>query len=161
MAKMATLKTNELAKARLASCYTVIDGKRISVMNAKKLEYKIDIETQEIEVLGTLIDQPGQTKAKVTGKLSQFDNDPIFHDLAVKFVHEGVQTFFDIYATNEDPTSVKNIGRRSVVLKNCVFKGVNTTAFDVSGKYLEKEIEFIAGDIEYPEQFKTPSKMEG
>ena len=161
MAQMATVKSNELAKSRLATCYTVINGKRYSVMNAKKLEYKINIETQEFGVLGTLIDQAGQTKVKITGKLSQFDNDPIFHDLAIKYATKGEQTFFDIYATNEDPTSVGNIGRRTVILKDCVFKGVNTVAFDVEGKYLEKEIEFIAGGIEYPEQFKLSDKMEG
>ena len=150
MAQMATVKSNELAKSRLATCYTVINGKRYSVMNAKKLEYKIDIETQEFGVLGTLIDQAGQTKVKITGKLSQFDNDPIFHDLAIKYATKG-----------EHPTSVGNIGRRTVILKDCVFKGVNTVAFDVEGKYLEKEIEFIAGGIEYPEQFKLSDKMEG
>lgn len=53
--------------------------------------------------------------AKGSGTLEIYKNTSLFDDMILKFLNEGIDTYFDLQVVTEDPTS--NAGRSSMVLE--------------------------------------------
>lgn len=67
----------------------------------------------------------------------------------------GVDTYFDIQVTNEDPTS--SIGAQTVLLKDCNLDSVVLASFDVDADVLEEDVDFTFSDADLLEKFKKPT----
>ena len=67
----------------------------------------------------------------------------------------GVDTYFDIQVTNEDPTS--SIGAQTVLLKDCNLDSVVLASFDVDADVLEEDLDFTFSDADLLEKFKKPT----
>ena len=77
--------------------------------------------------------------------------------MILKYLNEGVDTYFDLQVVNEDPTS--EAGKRTVILTDCNIDKITVAAFDAEGKWLEDEIAFTFEGIKVPEKFKELDGM--
>lgn len=70
----------------------------------------------------------------------------------IDYKNTGVDTYFEIQITNEDPQT--ELGRQTLVLKQCNLDGGMLTKFDADGEYLEEDIDGTFEDFTMPEKFK-------
>lgn len=142
----------------LATCWVTIEGRRLLLMQAKKLNAKMEKQKKEIPILGKVSKANRSNGMKYSGSMTVYYNTSIFRELAKRYQDTGEDFYFDIQVTNEDPTS--SIGRQTVILKDCNLNGLTITAFDVDAESLEEDMDFTFESFELPEQFALLEGME-
>ena len=152
-----TMFAGDVISSKLASAYITINNNRYLLFQAKSLKATIEKEKEQVAILGRLLKGNKSVSAKGSGTLTIYKNTSIFDDLILQFVNTGVDTYFDLQITNEDPTS--NAGRRTVILTGCNLDKSDVAVFDAEGKWLEDEISFTFEGIKIPEKFKMLDGM--
>ena len=108
-----TMFAGDVISAKLASAYTTINGNRYLLFQAKSLEATIEKDKKEVPILGRLLKGNKSVGAKGSGTLRIYKNTSLFDDMIMDFVNNGVDTYFDLQISNEDPTA--KAGRRTVI----------------------------------------------
>ena len=142
-----TMLAKDVISAKLASAYVTVDGNRYLLFQAKSLEATIEKEKEEVAILGRLMKGNKSVSAKGSGTLTIYKNTSLFENMMLKYVNQGVDTYFDLQVVNNDPTSGCNIDKGTVA------------GFDAEGKWLEDEISFTFEGIKVPEKFKELDGM--
>lgn len=137
-----------------ARAYTTIDGRNEELFYAKKLESKIEKEKSEGKTLGKRGTQNKAKGYKGSGTLTIYYVTSLFIEMMIKYMKEGIDTYFDITVVNEDPTSAT--GKQTVVLKNCNLDECPIALFDVDSDSLEADIGFTFDDVDLLDKFKKP-----
>lgn len=106
-----TMRAGDVISAKLANAYITVDGNRYLLFQAKKLEAKVEKEKKEVSILGRTMKGNKGYSAKGSGTLEIYKNTSLFDDMILKFLNEGIDTYFDLQVVTEDPTS--NAGRSS------------------------------------------------
>ena len=153
-----TMRAGDVISAKLANAYITGDGNRYLLFQAKKLEAKVEKEKKEVSILGRTMKGNKGYSAKGSGTLEIYKNTSLFDDMILKFLNEGIDTYFDLQVVTEDPTS--NAGRSSMVLENCNIDEATITAFDVDGDWLSDSIKFTFENVRQPEKFKILDGMQ-
>ncbi|MTI56157.1 phage tail tube protein [Geosporobacter ferrireducens] len=137
-----------------ARCYATIDSRVEEMFYAKKLEATAEKQKAEIKTLGKRGTQHKATGWKGTGTLTIYYVTSRFREIMLKYIKQGVDTYFDITVVNEDPTS--SIGKQTIVLKGVNLDSVSMAMFDTESDALEEEIAFTFDDIEILDSFGKP-----
>ncbi len=77
--------------------------------------------------------------------------------MLMQYKNSGLETYFEIMVTNEDPTSAA--GRQTVIFTGCSLDGGTLAKFDADGEYLDESIEGTFEDFYMPSVFKQLSGM--
>lgn len=152
-----TMLAKDVISAKLSTAYLTTDGHRYLLFQAKSLEAKIEKTKEEVPILGRLMRGNKSVGAKGSGTLTIYKNTSVFDDMMLKLINKGVDTYFEIQVTNEDPTS--DAGKRTVILTGCNIDASTVAAFDADGKWLEEEIAFTFEGVKIPERFKLLDGM--
>ncbi len=139
--------------AALAECFVTIEDTRYNFMQAIDLEAKIEKTKVEVPILGKTGRGNKAVGWKGTGKAKFHYNTSIFRQMMKRYKDTGVDVYFDIQVTNEDPTS--DAGRQTVILKDCNINGGILAKFDADAEYLEEDMDFTFEDFEIPEVFNA------
>lgn len=153
-----TMLAKDVVAAKLATCYTTIDGNRYLLMQAKSLEAKYKKTKKEVPILGRTTVGHKTTGGEGTGKMTIYSNTPIFTKLLKQYQDTGEDMYFDIQVTNEDKTSAA--GRQTIILKDCNLDEGVIAAFDSAGEWLEQDVNFTFESWEYPEAFNMLDGMQ-
>ena len=153
-----TMFAGDVISAKLASAYVTISGNRYLLFQAKSLNATIEKDKKEVPILGRLLKGNKAVGAKGSGTLRIYKNTSVFDDMIMDFVNNGVDTYFDMQISNEDPTA--KAGRRTVILTNCNIDKTIVAAFDADGDWLEDEISFTFEGIQIPEKFTLLDGMQ-
>ena len=143
--------------ASMAECYVTIDKKRYNFMQAINLEAEMKKTKQEVPILGKTGKGNKATGWSGVGKATYHYNSSVFRELLYKFKEKGEDMYFDIQVTNEDPTS--DVGRQTVILKDCNLDGGLIAKFDATADYLNEDASFTFEDWEMPEKFTVLTGM--
>lgn len=160
MADLSAIRTMiaaDVISAKLASAYITVDGNRYLLFQAKSLEASVEKEKEQVAILGRLMKGNKSVSAKGSGTMTIYKNTPIFDEMILKWMNEGIDTYFDMQVENEDPTS--KAGKRVVILTGCNIDKISVAKFDAEGKWLEDEISFTFEGIKVPEKFKELDGM--
>ena len=155
--KVQTMLAKDVIRAVQARAYMTINGKRRLLLNAKKIEIKLDKTKDEVSILGRVTKGNKSVGAKGTGSMTVYDNTPIFTELMLDFMNKGKDVYFDLQVTNEDPDSAA--GTRTVIVKGVNIDNFDLTLADADGKYLEQDVDFTFEGLEIPENFKELDGM--
>lgn len=158
MANVQTMLAKDVIRAVEARAYMTINGKRRLLLNAKKIEIKLDKTKDEVGILGRITKGNKAVGAKGTGSMTVYDNTPIFTELMLDFMNKGKDVYFDLQVTNEDSNSAA--GTRTMIVKGVNIDNFNLTLADVDGKYLEQDVDFTFEGLEIPENFKELDGMQ-
>lgn len=154
-----TMLSKDGLNAKLAECYVTIDGNRYFLMQAKNIEINFEKTKSEMKMLGRLSTGHKTTGWNGTGSATMYYNMPIYRQLLKQYKDTGVDIYWEMQITNDDPES--SAGRQTVILYNCNADGGILAKFDVSSDdTLEEEMEFTYEDFEMPETFKLLSGMQ-
>lgn len=151
---MGFFKAGDTISGQEARAYITIDGRNEELFYAKKIESKVEKQKTEIKTLGKRGTQNKAAGWKGTGTLTVYYATSLFRDLMLRYMKEGIDTYFDLAVTNEDPTS--NIGKQTIVLKDCNLDEVSMASFDVDSEVLEEDMSFTFEDVDMLDKFNKP-----
>lgn len=151
------MNAKDAVSGSLAKCFVTIDGNRYEFLQLKNFESNFNINIAEVPILGKIM--KGHKATGGTGEWSgtAYYNQSIMRDLMVRYKTTGVFPYFDIQVTNEDPST--DLGRQTIILKDCLFEGGILAKFDADAEFLDEEIKGTFDDFEMPEKFKTIERM--
>ncbi len=152
-----TMLAKNAVSAPLAECYVTIEGNRYNFMSAINLEASFEKTKAEIPILGRTGKGHKSTGWNGTGNATFHYNTSIFRELFYKFKQTGEDVYFEIVVTNDDPGAT-DVGKQTVILKDCNLDGGILAKFDADGEYLDESMDFTFEDFEIPQTF---NKMDG
>ncbi|MDR6883794.1 phage tail tube protein [Bacillus sp. 3255] len=138
-----------------ARAYATIGGQVEEMFYAKKLEGKIQKNKKEIRTLGKTGAQNKANGFTGTGSMTIYYVTSKFREIMLQYTKYGIDTYFDIQVTNEDPSST--VGPQTTILKGVNINELTVAAFDVDAETLEEEVTFTFDDWDMPNQFAKPT----
>ncbi|MBS5822405.1 MAG: phage tail tube protein [Clostridium argentinense] len=152
-----TMKVKDTISAKLAECFITINGNRYNFMQMIDFEGKVDKTKTKVPILGRIMD--GNKTVGLSGTFSgtAHYNQSIFRQALLDYKNTGIDAYFEIQITNEDPASAA--GRQTIVFMDCNTDGGILSKFDADGEYLDEEIEGTFEDFKMPESFKILNGM--
>ncbi|AWB31523.1 phage tail tube protein [Clostridium botulinum] len=151
---MGFLKAGDTISGQEARAYLTIEGRNEELFYAKKLESKVEKKKTEVKTLGKRGEQHKAAGWSGSGTLTVYYVTSLFRELMIKYMKTGVDTYFDMSVTNEDPTS--SIGKQTTVLKDCNLDEVSMAMFDVESEVLEEDMGFTFDDVDLLDKFGKP-----
>lgn len=154
---MQAMNAKDAVSASLAECYITIEGNRYHFMQAINLEAKVEKTKSEIPILGKTGKGNKSTGWKGSGSATFHYNSSIFRELLYRYKETGMDVYFDIQITNEDPAS--GVGKQTIILKDCNVDGGILAKFDADAEYLDEDMDFTFEDWEMPAAFNHLNGM--
>ncbi|AUN11203.1 phage tail tube protein [Clostridium botulinum] len=151
---MGFLKAGDTISGQEARAFLTVDGRNEELFYAKKLESKVEKKKTEVKTLGKRGEQHKAAGWSGSGTLTVYYVTSLFRELMIKYMKTGVDTYFDVSVTNEDPTS--SVGKQTVVLKDCNLDEVSMAMFDVESEVLEEDMGFTFDDVDLLNKFGKP-----
>lgn len=151
------MKAQDTLSAKMAECFITINGNRYNFMQIIDFEAKVEKTKSKVPILGKVME--GNKTVGLSGTFSgtAHYNQSIFRQVLLDYKNTGIDTYFEIQVTNDDPQS--SAGRQTVVLMDCNTDGGILTKFDADGEYLDEEIEGTFEDFKIPEKFNILNGM--
>ena len=148
---MITMDQGGIVSGSQGECYITINGRRYNFMSLKSLDAKVEKTKEKFAVLGKTGKINKTTGWEGTGSLAYYLNTSIFAELALELKNTGEDTYFEIQVTNEDAGS--DVGKQTVILKNCNADSIDLAKLDPESKALEGETGFTFDDFDLPDRF--------
>ena len=86
-----------------------------------------------------------------TGTMTVYYVSSLFREVMVDYMKNGVDTYFELMLTNEDPTG--ETGRQTVLLKDVNIEEMLIGKLDVDEASMDEELKFTFGDVELLDTF--------
>lgn len=151
MANNIVMKSKDTISARLAECYMTINNRRYNFMQMIDFEATIDKTKGTVPRLGAIM--VGHKSYAMEGTFSgnMHYNQSVMREMMVDFKNSGVDAYFEIQITNNDPAS--DAGRQTVIFYDCLLDGGVLAKFDADGEYIDEPCEGTFDDFSIPEDF--------
>ncbi|SEL04348.1 phage tail tube protein [Paenibacillus sp. OK003] len=151
---MAFLKASDTISGQEGRAYATINGQTEEMFYVKTLEATVEKQKAEVKTLGRRGVQHKATGWSGSGSMTIFYTTSRFRELMLQYMQNGVDTYFDIEVTNEDPSST--IGKQTVTLKGVNLDSVIIASLDTEAEALEEEVSFTFEDVDMPVSFNLP-----
>ncbi|MGQ8870882.1 phage tail tube protein [Paenibacillus sp. TSA_86.1] len=151
---MAFLKASDTISGQEGRAYATINGQTEEMFYVKTLEATVEKQKAEVKTLGRRGVQHKATGWSGSGSMTIFYTTSRFRELMLQYMQNGVDTYFDIQVTNEDPSST--IGKQTVTLKGVNLDSVIMASLDTEAEALEEEVSFTFEDVEMSASFDLP-----
>ncbi|WP_408893511.1 phage tail tube protein [Paenibacillus taichungensis] len=152
---MGFLKAQDAISGQEGRAFATINGVAEEMFYVKTLEATVEKQKAEVKTLGRRGVQHKATGWSGSGSMTIFYTTTRFRQLMVEYMKNGVDTYFDIQITNDDPTS--SIGEQTVTLKGVNLDSVIMAKLDTESDALDEEISFTFDDVDIPNAFKAPT----
>lgn len=152
-----TMKSRDTISAKLAECFITINGNRYNFMQMIDFEAKVDKKKTKVPILGRIMEANKTVGLSGTFSGTAHYNQSIFRQALLEYKNTGIDAYFEIQVTNEDPESAA--GRQTLVFMDCNTDGGILSKFDADGEYLDEEISGTFEDFKMPESFALLNEM--
>ncbi|GGD95144.1 phage tail tube protein [Paenibacillus nasutitermitis] len=153
---MAFLNAGDTINGKTARAYITVNGVVEELFYAKTLEATVEKNKSDVPILGKRQVAHKASGWTGSGTLTIYYMTSFFRSLMMKYITDGIDTYFDLHVTNEDPAST--VGSQTVVLKQCNMDSVIMAKFDISSDdALEEEVAFTFDDVEVSTAFNNPT----
>ncbi len=146
-----TLKAWDAINGAMGCCYAKVDGSVEEMFYVKDIEATITKKKSEIKVLGYVGSKTKATGWSGTGTMTMYYCTSYFRKMMLEYANSGVDTYFDLYIENEDPSS--EIGAQRIWLKRVNINTVNIGRLDTNSTELSETIDFTFDGVEILESF--------
>lgn len=151
MSYQETLKVNDAINGRLGSVYLIKDGERRLMMEVKDVTANFKKNKKEIPVLGASGAKHKATGWSGSGSMTVYYGSSTLREAAIKYINTGVDSYYELVITNEDPSS--NIGRQTITLTGVNFDDAVLAKLDVNNSELDEQINFTFHGCDMLEKF--------
>lgn len=151
------MTAQDTISAKLAECFITINGNRYNFGQMIDFEATIDKNKSTVSILGKIMDSH-----KTVGMSGAFSgtmhyNQSIFRQMLLDYKATGIDSYFEIQITNEDPQS--SLGRQTTIIKGCNLDGGVLSKFDAAGETLDEDVNGTFEDFSMPEKFAQLAGM--
>lgn len=143
--------------ASLAECFITIEGNRYNFMQMIDFEARFEKTKSQIPILGKTGKGNVSTGWNGTFTGTAHYNQSLLRELMLKYKDTGIDIYFEIQVSNEDPTSTA--GRQTVILNNANLDGGTLAKFDADGDYLTEDVNGTFDDFLIPQKFNLIEGM--
>ena len=148
---MAYLRAKDTVNGALGTCYARINGERHELMQVKQVSATVKKTKTEIPILGLTGKQHKSGGWEGSGKMTIYYVSSLFRKVMLEYMKNGVDTYFELMITNEDPTG--ETGIQTVLLKDVNLDEMVMAKLDVDQFALEEEMHFTFGDVDLLDTF--------
>ncbi|MEC0269413.1 phage tail tube protein [Paenibacillus anseongense] len=152
---MSFLMAKDTISGQSGRAYATINGNVEEMFYVKKFEAKAKKNKKEIRTLGKNATQNKANGFAGTGTMTIYYVTSKFRELMLQYTKYGIDTYFDIQITNEDPSSA--IGQQTTTVKGVNIDELTIALLDVDAETLEEEVTFTFDDWDMPNQFTSPT----
>ncbi|MBQ5448780.1 MAG: phage tail tube protein [Treponema sp.] len=149
----AFMKAADAISGSEGTLYANIDGNVVAVAECKTISAKIQKDKQEFKALGYRGKQHKATGWSGTGSMTVYFVTSMWTKMILKYVKEGVDTYFKLTFTNEDPTA-ENTGKQVITLIDVNLDDAEIAKLDKEATFLDQQMNFTFSDIDMSEEFK-------
>lgn len=131
--------------------YAKVDGSVEEMFYVKDIKATMTKSKSEIRVLGYTGAKTKSTGWKGTGSMKMYYCTTYFRRMMVKYANTGVDTYFDLYIENEDPSS--EIGIQRIWLKRVNIDSLDIAKLNTEQTELSEDVKFTFDGVEILEGF--------
>lgn len=152
------MPTNDAPVAKFAEVFVTIGDKRYSMLMCKNFEGKVNISTQDVPRMGSVIMGKKATGVEISFTMTIYKCTEIIDDVIETFIRTGVMPLMTIQTSNEDPAT--SVGRSTKIYEDCILDGdVLLSLAGSEDDYIEQEISGFAGGFSRAEKYTNPAYM--
>lgn len=144
---------NETVAGSQGKVFAEIDDKRYVLASLSKFKGKFKINNTKKGVLGYAGKQSKPSGWEGTWEASFYYNQTTLRELARRYAEEGILPVLNIQVVNEDPGSLKSIGRQSITFMECVPDEMILSMIDVEAEILEEDLSGTFNDFKINDRF--------
>lgn len=148
---MAYLRARDTINGALGTCYAIIDGTRHELMQVKNVKATVKKTKTGIPILGLTGKQHKSGGWEGTGSMKSYYVSTMFREVMLDYMKNGVDTYFEIMVTNEDPTG--DTGRQTILLKDVNMNEIIIAKLDIEQDSLEEDMTFTFSDVDILDSF--------
>ncbi|MBP3037987.1 phage tail tube protein [Bacillaceae bacterium Marseille-Q3522] len=152
---MGFLKAKDIISGQEGTAFATINGRNVEMFYVRAIEATVEKQKSEVKTLGKRGTQHKTTGWTGSGSMTIYAVTSEFIQMAIDYVKNGVDTYFDIKTTNSDPTS--SIGRQTVVLLDVNLDSIPIVNLDTDTEFLEQDLDFTFDDLDLLEKFQEPT----
>ena len=152
---MTILQAEDAVNGREGVATAEIDGEVIELMELANINVKIEKTKAEFKAMGTRNTQNKTTGWKGTGSANVRYLSTRWAKLMLKYVKQGIDTYFTIVVTNEDPGSAT--GKQVIQVLGCNLDSLDIAKLDIDSDILDQDIDFTFNDFNVLEEFNKLS----
>lgn len=151
-------KINDLVTGSEGSAYITTDGQNRYFFELSKIEANIEFTVIAKKLLGHRMKQHKVVGAEGKGTVTMYNVSPAALAIYQQYIKEGKTPQISIQTTNEDTGST--IGRRTVVMRNCILAKVPVAYLEDGSEELNTtDSDFTFDDVDEMESYVLPENM--
>ena len=151
-------KINDLVTGSEGSAYITTDGQNRYFFELSKIEARIEFTVIAKKLLGHRMKQHKVVGAEGKGTVTMYNVSPAALAIYQQYIKEGKTPQISIQTTNEDTGST--IGRRTVVMRNCILAKVPVAYLEDGSEDLNTtDSDFTFDDVDELESYVLPENM--
>lgn len=148
----------DLVSGNEGSAFITVDGQNRYFFELSKIESNIEFTVVAKKLLGHRMKQHKVVGAEGKGTLTLYHVSPAALEIYRQYIKEGKTPSISIQTINEDPSST--IGRRTVVMRNCILAKIPVAGLDDSSEDLSTvETDFTFDDLDDLESYTLPENF--
>ena len=148
---MNILQAEDAVNGREGIATAEINGQIIELMELANINITIEKEKSEFKAMGTRNTQNKTNGWKGTGSANVRYISTRWAKLMETYVKTGVDTYFTIVVTNEDPGSAT--GKQIIQVLGCNIDSIDIAKLDVDSEVLDQDIDFTFNDFNVLQEF--------
>jgi hypothetical protein len=145
------MKARDAISGREGTLYATIDGKVFEVAECKSISAKMEKKKVDFRALGYRGTQHKATGWDGTGQLVIHYASSRWVKMMVDYARTGVDQYFKLQVTNDDPTA--EIGKQRLTLIDVNLNGAELAKLDVESDILDQSMDFTFSDMVLNEEF--------
>ncbi|WP_046225574.1 phage tail tube protein [Paenibacillus dauci] len=153
---MTFLKAKDTISGQEGRAFATINNQVEEMFYIKTLEATVEKQKAEVKTLGRRGVQHKATGWSGSGTMTIFYMTSRFRQMMLDYMKTGVDTYFDIEVTNEDPTS--SIGYQTIILRDVNLDSVIMASLDTESDALEEEVSFTFDGVDINQAFGAPAQ---
>lgn len=151
-------KINDLVTGSEGSAYITTDGQNRYFFELSKIEANIEFTVIAKKLLGHRMKQHKVVGAEGKGTVTMYNVSPAALAIYQQYIKEGKTPQISIQTTNGDTGST--IGRRTVVMRNCILAKVPVAYLEDGSEELNTvDSDFTFDDVDELESYVLPENM--
>ena len=142
---MTILQAEDTVNGREGVATAIIDGKVVELMELSNITINIEKIKSEFKAMGTRSTQNRTTGWRGTGSMTVRYVSTRWAEMIQKYIKTGVDTYFTIVVTNEDPGS--KTGKQVIQILGCNMDSMDIAKLDVDADILDHDFDFTFNDM--------------
>lgn len=148
---MNILQAEDCVNGREGVATAIIDGKVVELMELANITITMEKTKTEFKAMGQRNTQNKTTGWKGTGSANVRYVSSRWAQMVHRYIKTGVDTYFTIVVTNDDPGSAA--GKQVIQILGCNLDSVDIAKLDVDSEILDHDINFTFDDFNILQSF--------